>query len=269
MRSLWLICAVISIGCGELSNLRDAYEGITERFVVSAVYVGVEDREDVDLTEIGLSTQVTSYLSDAAEISEVNNGSLSGLDVQLTTGSFGQSSFVDVGDGQYELDAFDGLAYTPAESAIIEAVYQGTKRSISVKTPVTADVDVYPIVEVGDPVIVDLNGQGFDAMLVVLIDVESASVVYSNEPSDVVGLIEMTHPYGYHLSSHDESGLDMVVEVPGEAIDRAGTYLLGVAGLNLSDPASYQDINILLSSFMAGRFTFVRLCTPQWESACE
>jgi hypothetical protein len=114
-----------------------------------------------------------------------------------------------------------------------------------VTAPPPPDADLPTAHSAGQPLSVDLAGQGFDSVLVVVLDAASLELSYSNEPADIQELYEFGH-----------GGTGDSVEIPGDAFPGDSLYAVGVAGLVTADAADLDEVNTALSSMLAGKFRF-------------
>ncbi len=270
-RTALLLGAITLTGCGKLGEIQETVEGVTERFVVASIYLGVEQPEDVDLSETAFSgARLTAFLADASSISEIEDAPITDTAVVLLSpGNGGSLPMTDAGGGKYELSADDGLAYYSGEEISLTSTYGDTDRAISVDAPPAANLDIDPDHSAGTPMAVDLSGQGFDAALAVVMDVETGEITWSNEPSDISALYEMTHPDGIVLGESEDTDDTLIIEIPAKAFASESYYIVGVAGMNVSNTASFENVNTALSTIMAGKLKFADVCTDDFDLLCE
>jgi hypothetical protein len=259
-------------GCDKLIEIQDTVEGITERFVVEGIYLGVEQPDDVDLSETAFAgARLTAFLADASQISEIEQAPIESTAlILMSPGNGGSVPMVDAGGGKYELTRDDGLEYVSGEEISLTSTYGDMDRSISVDVPPAAALDIDPEHSTGTPMAVDLSGQGFDAALAVVIDVETGEVTWSNEPGDISALYDMTHPDGIVLGGSETTSDDtLVIEIPAKAFPNESYYIVGVAGMVVSDPGTFENVNTALSTVMAGKLRFADVCTDDYALLCE
>ena len=75
MRKNGVLVAVVLLqtGCDQIKEWRDQVSGLTNRFVIEGVYMGVEEPDDARIAgvledaDFGDGSTVTAYLADAAE----------------------------------------------------------------------------------------------------------------------------------------------------------------------------------------------------------
>lgn len=270
-RTALLLSAMTFTGCGKLSEIQDVVEGVSERFVVSGIYLGVEQPDDIDLSKTAFSgARITAYLADASQINEIEDAPISGTAVMLMSpGNGGIVPMNDSGLGKYELSAEDGLEYVSGEEISLTSTYGDTDRAISVDVPPAANLDIDPDHAAGFPMVIDLSGQGFDAALAVVMDVETGEITWSNEPDDISALYDMTHPDGFIVGESEDTDDTILIEIPGEAFASESYYIVGVAGMNVSNTAGFENINTALSTMMAGKLRFADVCTDDFALLCE
>lgn len=238
---------LLAAGCNIQDVLDDAnetFEGLTNPLVVQGWYVGVEPPQDADVdlsgSDFADGAALTVFLADAASVDEMDQAPVQGAEVDadgipLTEGNGGR--YVAVGS--------DGLEYTNnGESLISIGLTRGVAEALVV-TPPPADFVVPVNGTAGTDLTIDLSGQGYDNVLVVVLD-STGSVSWTNTPSDITAI-------------YDFARADTVtrVTIPGDlAFDSAGVYAVGVAGMNKADSDTFVDMNTALSSVMAGKLRF-------------
>jgi len=252
-------------GCDQLSDISDKVEGITNNFVVEAFFLGVEPPEDETIalalegTDFASGARATAFLADAAEVTDIENAPITGATLSLLSSANGSVTMAagDV-DGQYGSSGDDGLDYSAGEDVTIRADWDDEDRAIMVGAPPAPQPGIESAHTAGQGLDIDLSGQGFDAALVVVIDTATSEIVFSNEPSDITELYEFSHGQG-----------EVEVTVPGDLLGDETIYAVGVAGLVNADEDDFDNINTVLSTFMAGKFTFTGLCTFSESTLCD
>jgi hypothetical protein len=68
---------------------------------------------------------------------------------------------------------------------------------------------------------------------------------------DIQSLYDFTHMDGSVNS----------LEIPASAFPSESVYAVGIAGIENADPETFDGVNILLTSFMAGKVTFYPVST--------
>ena len=99
--------------------------------------------------------------------------------------------------------------------------------------------------------LIDLSSQEYDQVLVVVFDVGSGQVTFSNEPRDVMEL--------YEFSTADDAGAGLTI--PASAFPDESIYAVGVAGLVKGDSVNFSSMNTALSSLQAGKLKFYPVST--------
>ncbi|MFT5682470.1 MAG: hypothetical protein ACI8RZ_003388 [Myxococcota bacterium] len=266
-----LLGALALSGCGKLGEIQDTVEGITESFVVEGIYLGVEQPDDVDLSDTAFSgARFTAFLADAGQINEIEEAPIEGAALMLLSpGNGGTLPMVDGGGGKYELSADDGLEYVSGEEISLTSNYNDAARSLSVDAPPAPSLDIDPAHTSGTPMAVDLSGQGFDAALAVVMDVETGEITWSNEPQDISALYDMTHPGGIGFGESEDTDDTLIIEIPAKAFAAESYYIVGVAGMVVADTDTFENVNTALSTIMAGKLRFADVCTDDFALLCE
>lgn len=252
-------------GCAELGDLRDKVEGLTNRFVVEAVHFGVEEPEDERIadalaeTDWGRGAQVTAWLADASEVGEMDTAPITGVDVRFLSSSNGGLKMRAVDSGKYQLDSDDGVDYREGEQVAISSTYGDIDRKLAVGSPTAPDIDLWTEHDQGDSLSINVSGQGYDAALINVLDIETGELTFSNLPDGAREFYELTH----------EGTGDTVVSIPGTAFPGEGLYAVGVAGMQVADPDSFEEVNTALSAFVAGRYRFGTVCTFADTQLCD
>lgn len=260
-----LLPLALTTGCKQLEEIQDTIDGATSRFVVEGVMLGVEPPEDetvalaLEGTDFGEGARLAAFLADAADVTSIEDAPISGVDlVVLSDASGGQVAVNEEGAGEYRASGEDGLVYGDGEEVVLTADFEGQDRRLAVRVPVAPEPGLERTHTAGQPLEVDLSSGDFDAALVVVIDTASSEVVFSNEPSDIQELYDLSHGEG-----------ELVVEVPGSAMEAETVYAVGVAGMINADSDDLENVNTVLSTFLAGKFTFTAVCTLPEAALCE
>lgn len=255
----------LATGCQQLEEIQDTIDGATSRFVVEGVLLGVEPPDDetvalaLEETDFGEGARLTVFLADAADVTSIEDAPITGVDlVALSDASGGQVSVNEEGGGEYGASGEDGLVYGDGEEVLLKADFEDQDRRLTVQAPVAPEPGLERTHTAGEPLEVDLSAGAFDAALVVVIDTASSEIVFSNEPSDIQELYDFSHGEG-----------ELVVEVPGAALTDETVYAVGVAGMVNADADDLENVNTVLSTFLAGKFTFTAVCTLPEAALCE
>jgi hypothetical protein len=259
-------------GCEKLAALQETVEGFTERFVVEGIYLGVESPEGIDLSETEFNgARLTAFLADASQINEIEDAPIENTALLLMSpGNGGSMPMLDIGGGKYELSTEDGLQYVSGEEITLSSGYNGQDRLISVEVPAAPALSINSDHAAGTPLSVDLTGQGYNTALAVVIEAESGEVTWSNQPADIAGLYEMTHPNGILIGGEEDFSEDneIIVEIPAEAFADEGYYIIGVAGMVVSNSSSFENVNTAVSTVIAGKLRFTDVCTDDYAMLC-
>ena len=258
-------------GCGKLEDFKNTVEGLTENFVIEGIYLGVAEYDgELDLEALGFGgAKIVGYLADAAQISEIEQAPITGMDLRLLSDVSGGSNLIEDGAGKYSLSHEEGLTYNDGEYAVLSTSYDGEDRKAGVITPPAPDLSEVPLIHTaGNPMAIDLSGQGYDTAMIVVIETESGETTFSNEPEGIEELYEMTHPDGITFSDDVETDDSLIIEIPERGFSQEGIYVLGIAGLVTSGKDDMEGVNTALSTLVAGKFRFVTVCTDEYEKLC-
>ena len=255
MSRVLILCALpLFVGCEDVGDKIDAYTNPT---VVEGLVLGVEEPtfEDFDFdladTDFNKGAAAVVFLASATDVDEIESAPIEGAAVSLLSDTSGKLSMKDQGDGKYAVTGDDGLTYTAGESMDLSALIDGATAKATVTAPAAADADISQDHTTGSGLSVDLTGQAFDSVLVVVLDASSGDVTFSNQPDTVKEIYEFTH-----------GGADsLAVDVPGTAFPSDSVYAVGVAGLKTAGEDDFTDANALLSAYMAGKMRFYPVST--------
>jgi len=232
------------IGC-------DAFKGVTEPLVSQGIILGVEapqsDQIDLSGTDFQQGTAASIFLADATSVDDLSNAPIEGATVDIRgPGDMGNVDVPDAGDGLYAVLPTDQtLDYQGNADWTIVAQRdpKSDPGKATIHLPPPADLDIPEQHDQGQPMQLDLSGKGFTSVLVAVIDVESGTVTFDNEPKDIKAIYDMTR-------GSEEVG---DFEIPGTAFpDDQKVYAVGVAGMQHTKAEDLDGLNTLLTSFMAG-----------------
>jgi hypothetical protein len=271
-RSLMLVPMLC--GCQQLLALHDAVDGWTDTFVIQGLYLGVEEPGDLDLsnTDWASSSRVTVFLADASQLDQVENAPITGAVVSLLSAvNGGEMTMFEDASGSYVLSEEEGLRYAQGESVSIVSDYLDIEHRLQVDLPASPDLSSLPLIHpVQTKMTVDLSGQDYDTALIVVLNTETGELTWSNEPKSVDEIYALSHPNGILLGAGEESEpIDVVMEIPRTAFPEEGMYAVGVAGIYVSNPTTFEGVNTALSNMMAGKFKLEPVCTEAYSMACE
>lgn len=243
-----MLLVPMMLGCADFNKLKNTVDGVTNPLVMVGAFLGIEQPSDpnmnMDGTEFSGSAVVTTVLADASSVAEMADNPVGGASATLRSDSNGTVDLVEGDAGDYQASSDDGLVYTEGESVKIAVDWDGV-HSASIDSPRPAAFSTPQSHTRGEGVIVDLSGQDYDSVFVVVYDVLNQEITFDNRPTDIVAIYDWTHGVG-----------TIRVEIPGDAFGAESIYGLGVAGLRHSEAEDFTDTNTLLSTFASGKFTF-------------
>ncbi len=241
----WLaIAALLPLGsCDLFSNAQDLFDGLANPLVGLATVIAIEEPDEVELSSTGFEpgTTVTMFLADASNVNDLDQTPVTGATV-----SVGNVDASEATDGVYTILPTAGLAYVDNASWSIDVLVGEDAAGATIELPEAAAFTVPTEHTIGEPVTLDLAGQGFDAFVGVVIAVSTGEVTWSNEPEDIGDVYNMTHGSG-------EVG---EIIIPGEAFATEDAFLIGVAGLRNTESAGIDNMNTALSTVTAGKLVF-------------
>lgn len=237
---------LLALGCNFQDLLNDAtetFEGLTNPLVVQGWYVGVEEPDsEIDLsgTDFDQGAALTVFLADAANVDEIDKAPIDGADVDIDG-----VPLTEAESGSYVVSGSDGLTYTDEGDTLLSIGIGDGMAEALVSMPPAADFVVPSTGAQGTDLTIDLGGQGFDNVLIVVLD-SSGEMAWTNSPQDIREV--------YDYASSDTVGQ---VTIPGDlAFVSAGPHVIGVAGMRSADSETFVDMNTALSSVMAGKLRF-------------
>ena len=260
-----LSCIALGLSAGCNFELPDEIKGLTSRFVVQGMYLGIESPDDENIataleeSDFGESGQVTAFFADAANADEIENAPIGGLSPVFRSPTSGSFDLVEDGDGRYTLDDGATLTYVGDESVVVSVNYQDVDRKVPIDAPTGPDFSLAETHTAGAAMVINLEGQGFDTTLVMVLDLLTGDMTWDNLPTDITEVFD--------LGGEDEDGL--IVEIPGVAFADESFYAVGVGGLLSADTVQFEEVNTLLSGFKAGTMSFQPVCTFAETLLCE
>jgi hypothetical protein len=287
---------LLTLGCDKLkdqiSDIKDEYGDITNQFVVAGTYLGVQDPDLTSFMEDELcipadaypmdssmyeqGNQVMIFLAEAELSSNIEDSQpVSRADVLLSSddGTLSELILEEGIDGQYSAGSDQGFSYASG-GVNLAITHSEIDHSIGVDAPDGADLSSVPRDNPSNTAItVDLTGQGFHEALLMVLNIETGDVVYDNLPSeDPASMYQLAHPEGSLLG--EETPEVESAEIPGDAFTEDGLYAVGVAGIRSAGKDDMDNVNLLLSGLIAGKFSFTPVCVPDCETikrdlACE
>ncbi len=247
------LLALFSVACVDaIDDVADFWGGLTAQLVVEGLILGVSQPDELDLsaTDFAPGTGFTAFLADAGEVRDLETAPISGATVSVqgaTADEQGNGTYTYVDDGS--------LAYAPNARWTMSVTINGDVATADVTLPPEANVVVPDQHPTGQALTLPLAGQPFDSVLIVVIDMETGDVVFSNQPEGITELYEFTHGDGIED-----------VTIPGTTFGKEGVYALGVAGMVTTEAADLTEMNTAISAVLAGSMKLFPVCTLPAEA---
>ena len=246
----FLYAASLMAGCGQLEDVKETIEGLTDPLVLEAFLIGAAepDTDLIDLEETAFAdgASLRAFLADATSLDDLEDSALDGASVAIKSASLGTLDMVAEAGGLYTATGQDGLEYYPSEEYVLSATYEEEVHHVAVTAPQPVDIALAEEHTVGDKLLIDLTDYDYDAVLVAVIDAMSGDITYSNEPDGIEEMYEFTHQTD-NVKRH---------EIPGAAFSQQSVYTVDIAGMRNAGTDDYTDMNTGLSSFMVGQMRF-------------
>jgi hypothetical protein len=236
------LTVVLLAGCERL----DAVGNLADPVVAQGMFLGLDVPDGVDLSDadgLQYAALCNVFLAYVADPSELADAPVEGAKLTFKSPANGMLHFRDEGGGKYTLDSTDGLVYEVGDTPIVTFTIDDADARLAVLAPEAPDVDL-PSTSVREkPVDVDLRGDDYQNVVAAAYDVDRGKLTWDNLPTEVGEVYDFTHT---------EQPIERL-EIPGSAFMRKSTYVVGVAGMQVADPVSFQGVNSTLSAFIAGR----------------
>ena len=245
-----LVPLVLLSACDRLEAAGEAMTEATSPVVVQGMLLGLDAPEGVDLSdsgELAFTSLCEVFLAYVADPTELAESPAEGAGIRFKSPVNGSLLFGEAGDGKYALDSDDGLVYSPGDDAIITVTLEGEQGRLAVTAPEAPDLDLPTQIVRESTLEVQLERE-YDGVVAAVYDLDRGRVTWENLPSGVDEVYEFTHA---------DEGTDRI-HIPPDAFSRQGTYVVGVAGMEVADPGSFEGVNTQLSAFTTGRLA-VRL----------
>lgn len=251
MNRLSILALVIPLaGC---EAIKDTYEGLTNPLIAEGMILGVEapESDEIDLESTGYSegTGLTLFLADAESVTDIENAPVEGADVVLTGNTTVEAT--EIGGGGYAVTPSEDLVYEAGETWSVKATVGREEGTAHVRLPPAPNATIAEQHTQGEPVTLNLSGQGFTGALVVVVDVQTGDVTYSTQPEGIRDF--------YNLTRGDDEVGD--ITVPGTAFPGESVYALGVTGLTHTTSEDFDGMNTALSGVLAGKMRFFPVIT--------
>ncbi len=243
-------------GCDLLGEAIEEFEGLTNPLVAQTFLLGVATPEDPELaaaiedSAMEMDRVIQVFLADAASADDLTNAPVSGASVTVQVGAGDAVDLNEAVDGGYKASGADGLDYTTGQDATVTVTLGDSSATMSLTLPIAVSATVPAEADANTALVVDL-GSGYDGALGVVIDVATSEITWENRPMGIQELYDFTHT----------DGSVSTLEIPAEAFPTESVYAVGIAGIENADPESFDGVNILLTSFMAGKVTFYPVST--------
>jgi hypothetical protein len=192
---------------------------------------------------LGVFAQV--FLADATSADDLSKAPVGGATVNIVVGGNEAIRLVENESGSYSASNEDGLVYQVGADVEVSVKMEGGPAMMDGQLPQAPDVELPAQQNKGAKMVVNLSGGNFNAVLGVVFDAETSEVVWSNEPTTPEELYDFGHSNEFVTS----------LEIPGVTFSKAGIYAVGIAGLVNGEADEFDNVNTLLSSFMAGKMS--------------
>ena len=252
--------------CELINSKLERIEELTHGFVVGGVYWGLEDFQsqymDLNTTDFAANAELSIYLANATIREELSANPVSRADVFLSTGTVQNFSIPESSDvlGTYSSSSLNGLVYMGGEYATLDITHSQIPHQIGIEVPNAPNFTLPASHTLGDGISIDLSGQGFYEAFVVVVRADDGSITYERRPDDIESLYQFAHPNGVLLT--EESEYIETIDIPPSAFPVYNLYAIAVAGIKSSSQEDMVDVNIMLSSFIAGKFRIREFCVP-------
>ncbi len=247
VRALFL--AVLLPGCDRLAAAGQLLEDRSNPLVAQGLYLGMDLPEGVDFEDNDdLHTSACEvFLADVADPSQIENSPVSGAKIHFRSPSNGNLALSEESDsdGKYLVYSGDGLEYAPGEDARVTFTVDGAEGMMHVATPDAPDITLDSEHKALTPMILDLTDYDYQQIVAAVYDLQRSKLTWDNLPEEVGEIYDFTHT--------DEPVRRL--EIPKDAFQRKGNYIVGVAGMEIAGSEEMDGINTSLSAFIAGRMS--------------
>jgi len=238
-------------GCDLIQDARDELTDLTNPLVSQALLVGIAEPEDdavanaLAQTDWNMGVIAQVFLADATSADDLSNAPVGDATVKLKIGGNQPIRLEEDETGSYSATNEDGLVYQVSADVEVSVNLEGGPALLVNKLPQEPDVDVPTQQAKGAKLVVDLTNRSYNAVLGVVINAQTSNVVWSNEPATAEEIYNFGHSDGFVNK----------LEIPGSAFASPGVYAVGIAGLVNGNVDDFDNVNSLLSSFMAGKMS--------------
>ena len=251
MRLFWMAVLLPLAACDKLAN---TYDGVTAPIVVQGLVLGVEPPpSEVDLSgsDFASGASVTVFLASAEEAQNIEDAPVTDGAVSLSGGNLATIQGTNLGDGAYQVGPDPAMEYQDNATWTITALTTNDTSTADVTLPPAANFTLAQQQTASQPITVDLTGQGFTDILIVVMDNATGDITYDNRPTGIKELYDR---------SRNNTPLT-TAEIPGSAFADQSVYAIGVAGLTHTAADDLDFFNTLLSSVSAGKLRFTAVST--------
>jgi len=238
-------------GCDLLEDARDELTGLTNPLVGQAMVIGIAEPENelvaAALAETEWSQGVFAqvFLADATSADDLSKAPVGGANVNIVVGGNAAVRLNEDESGSYSASNEDDLVYQVGANVAISVNLEGGPALMGGQLPQATTADIPSQQNKGAKMVIDLSADSFNAVLGVVFDAQTSQVVWSNEPTTAEEVYAFGHSDGFVTS----------LEIPGPTFSNPGIYAVGIAGLVSGEASEFDNMNTLLSSFMAGKMS--------------
>jgi len=238
MRNIGVLCLALT-GCDAINNAVDAVENIFNKR--AAVGIVTEVVPDEAVLTMPLPEEFQAALGGTIWVMEVGSGDtvtesgIEGLQVDMV-GCSNAGPFEELGDGAYYF-LEPGTCVSPR----VEIVDGQKEAALDIDMPVVPVLDL-PTVHDGSSLSIDWTGQDFHGMLVVVMNAQTGSIVYTNEPETTQDWIDLA------IGTQDSPTV-----VPSSAFPSNGVYAIAVTGYRRVKAKEIDGLNSVATRMLAGK----------------
>ncbi|MBW2253332.1 MAG: hypothetical protein JRI25_01890 [Deltaproteobacteria bacterium] len=242
------LCLGLS-ACDFFEEVRDVFEGLTNPLVSLGMVLGVEPSGGADLegTDYEEGVLASVFLADAGNVNQIDQAPVTGAEVSIQS-----VAAFDTSTGLYTILPTDGLSYQEEATWRLRIEIGDGAATANLHLPAAASFAPPTQHTAGADLEVDVSGQDFHSLLVVVLEAESGDVTWSNEPETAREFYDFTHG----------STEELAVTIPGdEAFPNQSAYVVGVAGMKHTGASDLTRMNTALSTLMVGKMVMSPIST--------
>ncbi len=250
MRSAMFLLLLPLGGCSLLGALTDKLEQYTETTTMQGLALNVAEPQNDQIANVlaeladwspGIG-RATIFLADASNADDMSEAPIGGAAVTLRAESFGELTLDEGKTGYYETEDLD---YPQGEELEVVIEGESTHRAATLAPAGLKNLEIPERSAMNQSIVIDASHEDIDALFVVVVEVRTATVIYDSTPKTIEAMYEFSH-----------GAAPTSVELDGSMFDRAGLYAIGLSGLIRAEQGTYEELNVLLSTFMAGEVVF-------------